>query len=281
MTFFQHIALELPSYISIDFKNMYVKALLVLVIGFPIILMAARLIRSVVAKNISKHFALLLHNTILYLGTFILVMMALREMDVQLSTLLGTAGILTIALSFAAQTSLSNLISGLFLLGEKPFQVGDFIEVNSIRGYVIGIDLMSVKLRTRDNRYVRVPNESIIKTDLINLTRFPIRRLDMLVPVSREENIQKVLAILHDIADKDTHSLDEPKPLILLNEFGESSLVFLFGPWCHTEDFFQYCSHMRITIKERFDEEGISIPYPHITLNTKGPVSMHGGPELA
>jgi small-conductance mechanosensitive channel len=96
-----------------------------------------------------------------------------------LGILLGTAGILTVALAFASQTSMSNVISGLFLIADNPFQVGDILQVGTTVGVVLEIGLLSVNLRKFDNTFVRPPNELLIKQEFWNLTKYPIRRLDL------------------------------------------------------------------------------------------------------
>src|SRR5690606_3033117 len=125
-----------------------------------------------------------------------------------LSVLLGAAGVLSVALGFASQTSASNLISGLFLIGEQPFQLGDTIKVGNTTGEVLSIDLLSVKLRTFDNLYVRIPNESLIKSEMTNLTRFPIRRFDLLIGVAYKENISQVRQIMQNVADNNPLCMD-------------------------------------------------------------------------
>ena len=121
---------------------------------------------------------------------------ALRELGFDLSVVLGAAGILSVAIGFASQTSTSNLISGLFLMLERPFSIGDVIKVDSTTGEVISIDLLSVKIRTFDNLFVRSPNESMIKTQVTTLTKFPIRRADLQVGIAFKEDIERVKEIL-------------------------------------------------------------------------------------
>lgn len=240
----------------------FLKGFALLLIGFFLIYGLARVVRKITSRRISAHFGLLLHNIILYLGTTLLLITGLIEMGLNLSALLGTAGIATIAVGFAAQTSLSNLISGFFLLGEKPFQIGDYIEINKIAGTVISIDLMSVKLRTIDNLYVRIPNEAIIKSDLTNKTRFPIRRLDLLIPVPKEIPVSRIEQVLMSIAEASDGCLDEPEPRILFEKIEDSYLIFKFCTWTQTEGYIQYSSDMMGLVKTRFDQEGICFPYP-------------------
>ncbi len=146
--------------------------------------------------------------------------------------------------------------------------VGEVVSVGSITGIVLSIDLLSVKLRTFDNRFVRIPNETILKGELVNFTRFPIRRFDINLGVAYKEDIGRVMRILREIADNHPLVLDEPEPLILFTGFGTSALDILFGVWFHLPDFLPLRKTLLQEIKERFDAEGIEIPFPHTTLYT-------------
>ncbi|HSP00724.1 MAG TPA: mechanosensitive ion channel family protein, partial [Thioalkalivibrio sp.] len=183
---------------------------------------------------------------------------------------------------FASQTSASNLISGLFLIGEGPFGTGDVIKVGETTGEVLSVDLLSVKLRTFDNLFVRIPNETLIKSEVTTLTRFPIRRFDLQVGVAYKEDIERVRKVLMDVADRNTLCLDEPKPLFIFNGFGDSSVNIQFSVWARRENFLDLRNSLQIEIKKAFDAEGIEIPFPHMTLYTGSvtdpfPVRMVGG----
>jgi len=189
---------------------------------------------------------------------------------VNLSALLGAAGIAGIAVGFAAQTSISNLISGIFLVFEKPFQISDVIQIDDISGTVMSIDLLSVKLQTFDNRFVRIPNESIIKTNVINLTRFPIRRLDIYVNVSYSTDLKKVTDVLRDLASKNIYVLDNPSPLILIDKYDIPGVSILLGIWFERSNLVEIKNTILMDIQERFAEEGIEIPYPKRDVYIKG-----------
>jgi small-conductance mechanosensitive channel len=162
----------------------------------------------------------------------------------------------------------SNIISGLFLISEKPFAVGDIIQVGDTKGVILSIDLLSVKLRTFDNHFIRIPNEVLIKNEVRNITRFPVRRLDIHVGVAYKENVEKVREVLLDIANKNPLCLDEPEPAARFINFGDSALEFLYAVWCVREDYIKLQTKIMQQIKERFDAEGIEIPFPHRTLYT-------------
>lgn len=196
------------------------------------------------------------------------VVMALNALGFDLSILLGAAGILTVAIGFASQTSASNLISGLFLIAERPFEIGNVITIADVTGEVISIDLLSVKLRTPDNLFVRVPNESVIKSNVTNLTRFPIRRFDFKIGVSYGEDLKKVAEILKATAFENPICLDDPAPLFIFLGFGESSLDIQFSVWAKRESFLDMRNSLAQEIKAAFDEHGIQIPFPHRTLTT-------------
>ena len=193
---------------------------------------------------------------------------ALMDLGFDLGVLLGAAGILTVAIGFASQTSASNVISGLFLLGERPFSVGDVIRVNGTTGEVLSVDLLSVKLRTFDNLFVRIPNETMIKSEVTNLRRFPIRRYDLQVGVAYKEDLRRVREVLLDVADRNPLCLEEPAPIIIFQGYGDSSINHQFSVWARTDNYLELRNSLPLEVKEAFDEAGIEIPFPHRTLYT-------------
>lgn len=245
-----------------------VKIAALIVLGFPLLVAFTALVGRATRKRMSAQSNMLLRKGVFYLGTISLILTVLGELEFQLGALLGAAGIVGIALGFASQTSVSNIISGLFIVSERPFEVGDLICVGDTTGTVLSIDLMSVKLKTFDNQYVRLPNENLIKTQVNNLTHFPIRRLDIELGVAYKEDIEHVTRVLTEIGNDNPNCLDEPEPLILFRNFGDSALEFLFAVWSTKEDYLQLKKTILPEIKERFDAEGIEIPFPHRTLYT-------------
>lgn len=239
---------------------------LILFIGLPLLFLGTRLLRKFVTQRLSAHFGMVIANAAFYIGVIIIMVTILADMGFQIGALLGAAGIAGVAIGFASQTSLSNIISGLFTITEKPFGIGDAIQVGDTRGLVERIGLLSINLRTFDNQFVRIPNETIIKSQVTTITRYPIRRLDIKVGVAYKEDIAKVMKILRDVADKNPYCLDEPEPLILFTDFADSSLSFLFGVWFSRTDMLLLRNSIMREIKEAFDAEGIEIPFPHRTL---------------
>ena len=237
-----------------------------LLLGILLGSLAARTAGRLVESRISRHHQVMMRRLVFYLVFLIFAMAALREAGFSLQVVLGAAGILTVALGFASQTSASNIISGLFLVMEKPFEIGDVIEADATIGEVVAIDLLSVKLRTPDNLYVRIPNETLIKTRVINRSRFPIRRIDLMIGIAYAEDVERVKELLLSLAEANAVCLEEPKPFVLVTGFGASSVDLQFSFWVVKEEFLEGRGTMMIAVKKALDEAGIEIPFPHTSV---------------
>lgn len=243
------------------------RAALLLIAGFVIARLVSRIPPRVMGHHFGAHHVILARRISYYLVLALFVASALTELGFSLGVLLGAAGVLSVAIGFASQTSASNLISGLFLIGERPFGIGDVITVGNTTGEVLSIDLLSVKLRTFENLYVRIPNETLIKSQVTTLTRFPIRRLDLKVGVAHKEDIRHVREVLMRVAEQNPLCLDEPRPAFTFLSFGDSSLDIQFSVWARRETLSDLRNSMQEEIKRAFDEEGIAIPFPQRTIH--------------
>lgn len=244
------------------------RALFLLFVGFFVARLLRRVPKRAMGGRAHPHQIVLAQRLVFYVVFGLFAVSALHQLGFNLGVLLGAVGILSVAIGFASQTSASNLISGLFLLGERPFSVGDIIDVGGTLGEVLSVDLLSVKLRTFDNLFVRIPNETLIKSEVKTLTRFPIRRLDMQLGVAYRENIDHVRKVLLEVADRNPLCLDEPKPTFIFLGFGDSALNIQFSVWARRENFLDLRNSMHERVKLAFDDAGIEIPFPHRSLYT-------------
>lgn len=242
------------------------KAVLLVAAGLLLASVLSRGLQRLVAKRVELQRAVLLRRVVFYSIVALFLVAGLHQLGFEVGVLLGAAGVLSVAIGFASQTSASNLISGLFLIGEQPFVIGDVIEVGGTTGEVLGIDLLSVKLRTFDNRFVRIPNETLIKTEVVTLTKFPIRRADLTIGVNYREDLERVKQVLFEVADRNLLCLDEPKPLFIFEGFGDSSMNIQFSVWALQADYLEMRNSMQLEIKRAFDAAGIEIPFPHRTV---------------
>jgi small-conductance mechanosensitive channel len=251
-----------------DIVVVAIRAGLILVIG----LLLARSLSSLAGRLAERRGtaqAEMITRRLAFYGVFgLAIIMALDRMGVELGVLLGAAGILTVAIGFAAQTSASNLISGVFLLGERPFSVGETIEIGGTTGEVLAVDLLSVKLRTFDNLYVRVPNESLIKSQITNLSRNPIRRIDMELRVAYSEDLDRLRALLFSLAAADPDILEEPEPKVWVDRLGESAIHIRFLIWAaNRSGFFDVRSRVMETVARALQQHHVAIGYQKIEVD--------------
>jgi small-conductance mechanosensitive channel len=191
---------------------------------------------------------------------------ALSQLGFDLKVLLGAAGVLTVAVGFAAQTSASNLISGIFLMVEKPFVIGDIVEVAGTKGEVLSIDLLSCKIRMFNNVMVRIPNETMVKSNITNLSYFPVRRVDFKVGVGYASDMRKVRELLVKAANAHPLCMNEPEPVFTFENFGDSSINVTLQVWTLNENVGRVQNDVFSDIKKLFEENGIEIPFPTRTL---------------
>ncbi len=242
------------------------RAGLIVLIGFPLTFVLSKTLRRAIGGRHGAQAGLIAGKVVFYPLLILLSISVLRELGFSLAPLLGAAGVLGIAIGFASQTSVSNVISGFFLLGEQPFQVDDVIQIGDTVGRVLSVDMLSVKLRTFDNRFVRIPNETIIKSQITNNTRFPIRRADLNVSVAYKEDVERVKEVLLDVANAHPNSMMAPEPSVFHDGFGDSGVNLRLTVWLTLEKFVEGKNQLLVEIKRRFDQEEIEIPFPHVSL---------------
>ena len=257
--------------INLDRLSEILVAIILCFIGFLIARLVSNTFIRTVGNRLNAHQRLLWRRGIFYFIFLLFIMTSLREAGFKLSVFLGAAGILTVALGFASQTSATNLISGLFLIGEGSFEVGDTIQITLIRGQtiegqVISIDLLSVKLLTLDNVYIRLPNEQLIRTPVMNLSKYPIRRIPITLAINFHEDIIKVRQVLLDVAAKYPLVMDDPKATVTVTAFRESSIELLFAVWCRQENALKVRDEMQERVRNGFLENQIEIPVPKMGL---------------
>ncbi len=274
------------SYFNPQTLDKVVHIVVLLAIGLGAIHGVAFFVRKSVTYRLSKQSRMIVNRIIIYPGYIILVMITLNELKFNITALFGAAGVLGIVIGVASQTSIGNIISGFFLVSEKSFELGDTIRVGDKTGTVYSIDLLSIKIRTYDNLLIRIPNQTVISTELVNITKFPIRRMDITVGVAYKEDLRKVFDLLKEIARKNPLCLEEPEPLILLQGFSSSSIDILFAIWFEKNNYKDLKNSIIMEIKETFDQEGIEIPFPHLSLyageaTKKFPVEVTGTVEKA
>jgi len=256
----------LSNYFNKETIDKLVRIVFILILGMGSIHLLSFMVKRSLYKYLSRQSMMLILRTIIYTGYIGLVLMVIRELNYDLTALFGAAGVVGIVIGVASQTSIGNIISGLFLVSEKSFELGDVIRIGDKTGTVYSIDLLSIKIKTYENLLIRIPNQTVISTELINVTKFPIRRLEFLVGVAYKEDLRKVKSLLENVAKNNPLCLEEPEPIIIFKEFGASSINIIFGIWFEKANYMAVKNSVFIEIKEAFDREGIEIPFPHISV---------------
>jgi len=243
-----------------------IQIVLIVVLGLAFIQLLAFIAAKIISKGKSKHLKMVVRRAIVYSGAIVIIMLVLKTLGVDAGALFGAAGVIGIVLGIASQTSIGNIVSGIFLVSERSFEIGDLVRVGDKLGVVDSVDLLSIKLKTLDNLLIRIPNQTIISTELTNITRYPIRRMDIVVSVAYKEDLRRVSQILTEVLANNKFCLDEPEPLIIFNNFGDSGIDIKLGLWFEKTTYKDLRNSIFIDIKEAFDKEKIEIPFPHISL---------------
>ena len=258
--------LGLSTFFSIETVDKFIRIMFILVAGVGSIHLISYMVKRSLYKHLSRQSMMLVLRTIVYTGYIGLVLIVIRELNYDLTALFGAAGVVGIVIGIASQTSIGNIISGLFLVSEKSFELGDVVRIGDKTGTVYSIDLLSIKIKTYENLLIRIPNQTVISTELVNVTKFPIRRLEFQIGVAYKEDLRKVKALLENVARNNPLCLEEPEPVIIFKEFGSSSINITFGVWFEKANYLAVKNSVFIEIKEAFDREGIEIPFPHVSV---------------
>ena len=243
---------------SIDLPT-WGRAFILLVFGFVVASFVSAIIGKGLHRHASPHYTLLIRRVFYYGIIFLFFILALTTLDLTAQAW-GLAGIITLAIGIASQSAISNILSGLFLVFERPFVVGDLIEFENLSGEVLSIDLLSIKIRTRDNRMIRIPNQVLVRAEFINNSRFPIRRLDIPVKIAFDEDVNKVDQILNEVVTNNRKALASPPAQAIFNEFGLTAIHLTFMIWVEQNSYFDLKNDIPREILKLFQERGIKMP---------------------
>lgn len=229
--------------------------------------LCARAIKRVRSERLNEHKTKLLLKFLKYIFFVITCLYVLNLFNINVKGIWGAAGVVGIAIAFAAQTSVSNVISGIFVIIEKSIRIGDFIEVNNQTGIVDTIGLLSIRIHTLDNQMIRIPNSDIINSNFVNINYFPERRMNLSVSVSYDTDLEKALAVLRKVPARCKTVLKTPEPLAWIDSFGDSGINLVLAVWFSNTDFIDTKNAIYVETKKLFDAEKISIPFNRLDVS--------------
>ncbi len=218
--------------------------------------------RAIKRSNVDDALAAFGGSLSYFLLMAVVVIAALNQVGIQTTSFIAILGAAGLAVGLALQGSLANFAAGVMIILFRPFKAGDFIEAAGTLGIVEEIEVFTTKLRTGDNKLVIIPNNGITAGNIINYSAKETRRIDLVIGVSYSDDLGKVKAVLEAILAAEPRVLKDPAPTIGVLELGDSSIHFAVRPWVKTADYFATLFALNQAIKETFDREGISIPFP-------------------
>jgi small conductance mechanosensitive channel len=238
--------------------------LVVILISWILSKAVAKAVRKAVANiksasELLKDFIINISRKAILLIGFVI---ALSMLEVNIGPLLAAIGAAGFILGFALQGTLSNFAAGIMILIYRPYDVGDFIDVAGTFGKVDAMTIVSTTLRKPDNQKVVIPNNMIWGDIITNITGTSKRRVDLVFGIGYSDDIAKAQKILEDILASHESVLKDPEPVVKVHELGDSSVNFAVRPWVATENYWDVYWDITRAVKERFDAEGVSIPFP-------------------
>jgi small-conductance mechanosensitive channel len=210
----------------------------------------------------------------LYYGSLIVVFISILPLiGLDPSGLLLAGGITGIIIGFASQNIVGNLVSGFFLMIERPIKIGDQVQINDISGYVTDIRIISTLIRTYDGLLVRIPNQQVFTTNITNIVGHPVRRFEWTIGIRYSDDANAAIFLIKDLIDKEPFALLNPSPSVYVNDLGESSVKLIIRIWAPVSEWFSLKTTLLWNIKQTLEENGIEIQFPQRI------VHVHNMPE--
>ncbi len=229
-----------------------------IIISKIITLYLRRSFKDKVSKDIGETFLKLF-----YYGSIIIVFIAVLPLiGLNPSGILLAGGITGIVLGFASQNIVGNLVSGIFLMIEKPIKIGDQVEISGTMGFVTDIRIISTLIRTYDGLLVRIPNQQVFTTNITNLVGYPVRRFEFTLGIRYSDDADAAIKLIKELIDKEPFALLNPEPKVFVNELGENSVRIIIRIWAPMSEWFALKSTLPWAIKKTLEENGIEIQIP-------------------
>ncbi|MDX9809436.1 MAG: mechanosensitive ion channel family protein [Sphaerochaetaceae bacterium] len=242
---------------------------LILIIGKILIVILKRILRHAFSKSkkINELMAKFLIKVISTVSWILVLLIIIDRLGVNLAPIIAGLGITGFILGFAFQETLGNLLSGVMIVLNSPFRIGDYVEVGSLSGTVREMDMMCVTLATPDNKRVILANKLVWGNAIVNYSFTENRRVEMGVSIAYDADVGKAKQIIRDILATYPEILTDPAPVIEVNKLNNSSVDLVVRPWTKPADYWSVYFRFQQEILEKFREEGISIPFPQIDVH--------------
>lgn len=252
----------------LDFIAMYglqvLAAIVILIVGFWFASFSKQKCHDLLMKspNVDEMLAGFLSMLVKYIVVAVTVLAVLNKFGVETTSLIAVLGAAGLAIGLALQGTLSNVAAGVMILFLRPFKVGQFVDVGGIAGTVKGVSLFTTELATTDNVQILLPNSQVWGSAILNYSAHSTRRVDLLMGIAYDDDIDKAMAIIEGLAKADDRIKTDPAPVLAVGELADSSVNIIVRVWVNSGDYWGVRWGLTKQIKEAFDDNGISIPFP-------------------
>ncbi|MEG6509002.1 mechanosensitive ion channel family protein [Methyloligella sp. 2.7D] len=256
---------------------------IVIAVAFTALLIIARLVRRSVArwighvKNLSKLLQAFIVTVVYWITLALGLMIVVSMLGVDITPLFALIGGASFIMAFAFQDTLSNLAAGLMIMVYRPFDEGDYVDVGGVAGTVKAVSIVATTVTTPDNQIIVIPNKQVWGEVITNVTVSPTRRVDLTAGIGYDDDIEKATEVLEETVAAHPLVLQDPAPVVRVSELGDNSVNFIVRPWVRGADYWAVRWDLTRQIKEAFDKNGISIPFPQRDIH----VYNASAPELA
>ena len=247
-----------------------VAALVIFAIGYLLIKWAAKLLSKLLTRSgkLDPSICGILVGGCRLILMFLLLLTCADKLGLPTTSIITLLGTFGLAFSLAMQNSLSNLAGGLFILGSKPFETGDYISMPGAEGTVTQVGFIHTLLTTVDNKQIHVPNSTITGSVVTNFSQCKTRRVDLTIPVSYDCSLEQAKAVIERVIARDSRVLQEPAaPFVRVWDLGASAVDIVVRVWCNSGDYWELRSWLIENIKNELDREGISIPFSQLDVH--------------
>ncbi len=256
-------AVELVRTAGMDFAINLVTAILIFYIGKAIVGILVRAFRKLLEKNdVDPTLTSFVSNLVRMTLLVFVIIAAITQLGVPSAQFVAVVGAAGLAVGLALQGSLANFAAGVLIVLFRPYKVGDYVEAAGVSGTIEQVQILTTILKTPDNKQIIVPNGQIMDSIITNYSANDRRRVDLVVGVSYDDDLDKVRKTLEELIAADDRILDDPAVTIAVSELGDSSVNFIVRPWVKSADYWGVHFDLTEAIKKRFDQEGISFPFP-------------------
>lgn len=252
----------------LEFLPKLIGAIIILIIGLSLAKLVANLVKKAMIKaKLDESIISFLNSLISIVLKVIVGITVLSQLGVNMTTIIATLSAATVAIGLALKDSLSNVASGALIIINKPFKIGDFLNIEDLEGTVTKIEIMYTTIITNDNKQISIPNSKLTTSTIINYTAQENRRVDLKFSISYSQNITDAKNVIRSVIEQHNNIVKEIEPSIVVSEHAENCIVLSVKVWCYKKNYWDVYFQLLEEVKNAFDENNIEIPFNQLDVH--------------